>query len=78
MQYNVPVVENLSGTVVAINVGGAVIPTIMSLYLLVSRSLWVPGAIAIPIVAVVLHWLAEADRHAPSANGRKTGRAERT
>ena len=38
MQYNVPVVENLSGTVVAINVGGAVIPTIMSLYLLVSSS----------------------------------------
>jgi len=58
MQYNVPVVENLSGTVVAINVGGAVIPTIMSLYLLVSRSLWVTGAIAIAIVAVVLHWLA--------------------
>ena len=58
MQYNVPVVENLSGTVVAINVGGAVIPTIMSLYLLASRSLWVPGAIAIAIVAVVLHWLA--------------------
>jgi len=27
MQYNVPVVENLSGTVIAINVGGAVIPT---------------------------------------------------
>ena len=58
IQYNVPVVENLSGTVVAINVGGAVIPTIMSLHLLVSRSLWVPGAIAIAIVAVVLHWLA--------------------
>ena len=32
MQYTVPVVENLSGTVIAINVGGAVIPTSMSLY----------------------------------------------
>jgi uncharacterized membrane protein len=58
MQYNVPVVENLSGTVIAINVGGAVIPTTMSLYLLASRGLWVPGAIGTAIVAMVLHWLA--------------------
>ena len=56
MQYNVPVVENLSGTVIAINVGGAVIPTIMSLYLLVSRGLWVPGAIArLPRIFALLH-----------------------
>ena len=58
MQYTVPQVENLHGTVVAVNVGGAVIPTIMSVYLLVTRQLWVPGAIAAAIVAVVLHWLA--------------------
>jgi uncharacterized membrane protein len=59
MQYNVPLTENLGGTVVAINVGGAVIPTFMSLYLLFSRQLWVRGAIAVAAVAVVLHWLAE-------------------
>ena len=59
MQYTVPVVENLPGTVIAINVGGAVIPTIMSIYLLASRQLWVLGAIATAIVAVVLHWLAD-------------------
>jgi uncharacterized membrane protein len=58
MQYTVPQVENLPGTVVAVNVGGAVIPTIMSVYLLVTRQLWVPGAIATAIVALVLHWLA--------------------
>jgi uncharacterized membrane protein len=58
MQYTVPQVENLHGTVVAVNVGGAIIPTIMSVYLLVTRQLWVPGAIATAIVAVVLHWLA--------------------
>ena len=58
MQYTVPQVENLRGTVVAVNVGGAVIPTIMSVYLLVTRQLWVPGAIAAAIVAMVLHWLA--------------------
>ena len=58
MEYTVPVVQNLPGTVIAINVGGAVIPTIMSIYLLSSRRLWVSGAIATAIVAVVLHWLA--------------------
>ena len=58
MEYTVPMVENLPGTVIAINVGGAVIPTIMSIYLLTSRRLWVSGAIATAIVAVVLHWLA--------------------
>jgi uncharacterized membrane protein len=59
MQYTVPVVENLPGTVIAINVGGAVIPTVMSIYLLASRGLWVSGAIATAIVAIVLHWLAD-------------------
>jgi uncharacterized membrane protein len=58
MQYNVPFVENGAGTVIAVNVGGAVIPTLMSLYLLVSRGLWVNGAIATAAVALVLHWLA--------------------
>ncbi|MGA2817978.1 MAG: DUF1614 domain-containing protein [Xanthobacteraceae bacterium] len=58
MQYTVPMVENLAGTVIAVNVGGAVIPTIMSVYLLVTRQLWVQGAIATAIVALVLHWLA--------------------
>ena len=59
MQYTVPMVENLPGTVIAINVGGAVIPTIMSIYLLSSRRLWVSGTIATAIVALVLHWLAD-------------------
>jgi uncharacterized membrane protein len=58
MQYNVPPVENLDGTVIAVNVGGAVIPTAMSLYLLGSRGLWVQGGIAIAAVALILHWLA--------------------
>jgi uncharacterized membrane protein len=58
MQYAVPEVEHSSGTVIAVNVGGAVIPTLMSIYLLITRNLWIQGAIAIAIVALVLHWLA--------------------
>ena len=59
MQYNVPVVEHWEGTVIAVNVGGAVIPALMSLYLLVTRGLWINGAIATAAVALVLHWLAD-------------------
>jgi len=58
MQYAVPVVTHWRGTVIAINVGGAVIPTFLSLYLLFARNLWVKGIIATAIVALVLHWLA--------------------
>jgi len=41
-----------------VNVGGAVIPTLMSIYLLIKRELWIKGAVAIAVVAVVLHWQA--------------------
>jgi len=58
MRYEVPVVTHWQGTVIAVNVGGAVIPTLLSLYLLFKRDLWVKGIIATAIVAVVLHWLA--------------------
>jgi uncharacterized membrane protein len=58
MEYAVPAVENLSGTVIAVNVGGAVIPTLMSFYLLFTRGLWLSGAIATAAVALILHWLA--------------------
>jgi uncharacterized membrane protein len=58
MQYIVPVAENWPGTVIAVNVGGAVIPTLMSIYLLVSRGLWISGAIGTAAVALILHWLA--------------------
>ena len=51
MRYAVPVVSNGKGTVVAVNVGGAVIPTLMSIYLLVKRELWVKGAVSTAIVA---------------------------
>ena len=59
MQYTVPVVTHWRGTVVAVNVGGAVIPTLVSIYLLIKRDLWVKGIVATAIVALVIHWMAE-------------------
>jgi uncharacterized membrane protein len=58
MQYPVPVVENWPGTVIAVNVGGAVIPVVMSLYLLFKHDIWGKGLLATAIVAVVIHWMA--------------------
>ena len=59
MRYAVPVVSDWDGTVVAVNVGGAVIPTLMSIYLLIKRELWVKGLMATAIVALVIHWMAD-------------------
>jgi len=59
MRYTVPVVSQWSGTVIAVNVGGAVIPTLMSIYLLITHHLWVKGLVATAVVAFVIHWMAE-------------------
>jgi uncharacterized membrane protein len=58
MQYVVPVVVSWPGTVLAVNVGGAVIPTIMSTYLLIRYRLWLKAAIATAVVALVIHLMA--------------------
>ena len=58
MQYVVPVVENWPGTLIAVNVGGAVIPILVSLYLLVRHALWIRGAVAVAVVALVIHGFA--------------------
>jgi uncharacterized membrane protein len=59
MRYVVPVVEQWPGTLIAVNIGGAVIPSVMSLYLLARNGLWIRGAVAITAVAAVCHWLAQ-------------------
>jgi uncharacterized membrane protein len=59
MRYVVPVIGQWTGTLIAVNIGGAVIPSLMSLYLLVKNGLWMQGALATAGVAVVCHWLAQ-------------------
>jgi uncharacterized membrane protein len=59
MRYVVPMVAEWPGTVIAVNVGGAVIPAAMSLYLLIRHRLWVRGILATACVAAVCHWLAD-------------------
>ena len=59
VHYVVPTVEHWPATILAVNVGGAVIPTILSLYLLVKNQLYVRAVVGVAIVAVVVHWLAQ-------------------
>jgi uncharacterized membrane protein len=58
VRYIVPVVEQWPRTILAVNVGGAVIPTIVSGYLLVKNRLYGRGLAAIIIVTIVVHMLA--------------------
>jgi uncharacterized membrane protein len=58
IEYVVPRVEQWPGTIVAVNVGGAVVPTLLSLYLLFKRRLFAPGLLAVAIVAAVVHVVA--------------------
>ncbi len=53
-----PVAVDWPGTVLAINVGGAVIPIMLSLYLLTRYRLWGQGLIAIAVVAFFVHRMA--------------------
>jgi uncharacterized membrane protein len=58
MHYIIPMVQEWPGTVIAVNVGGAVVPTLLSLYLLHKHRLYVSGLVGVVIVAAVVHWLA--------------------
>ena len=58
MRYVVPVVVAWPGTVLAVNVGGAVIPTMMSTYLVIRYQLWLKAAIATAVIALVIHAMA--------------------
>jgi len=58
IRYIVPVVADWPGTVIAINVGGAVIPALLSLYLLVRNQIWVSAVIATFCVALASYLLA--------------------
>jgi uncharacterized membrane protein len=59
MRYVVPLVAHSPGVILAVNVGGAVIPTALSIYLLSNARIWVRGLIAIACVTIVCNQLAQ-------------------
>jgi uncharacterized membrane protein len=58
MQYVVPLVEEWPRTVIAVNVGGAVVPTLLSLYLIFKKRLLGRALVGVTIVAAVVHAMA--------------------
>ncbi|HEY2276251.1 MAG TPA: DUF1614 domain-containing protein, partial [Steroidobacteraceae bacterium] len=56
--YAVPVMRSAPATVLAINVGGALIPICMSLYLMVHNQLYTLSLWGIAVVALACHLLA--------------------
>jgi uncharacterized membrane protein len=58
MHYIVPAVEDWPRTIVAINVGGALIPTLLSIYLVAKNGLYLRSLIGVTIVACIVHQFA--------------------
>ncbi len=56
--YLVPQVVDWPGTIVAINIGGALIPVLLSLYLIGRNSILFSSVIATAVVALVVHQMA--------------------
>jgi uncharacterized membrane protein len=59
MRYVVPVVTDWPKTVIAVNIGGALIPTLLSFYLLQKNQVWIPALVATLVVTVACYFLAE-------------------
>lgn len=59
MHYVIPTVQDLPGTVIAVNVGGALIPVAVSLYLIIKNSLWISSLLASACVAAVCYAVAQ-------------------
>jgi uncharacterized membrane protein len=58
MRYVVPMVVSWPGTALAVNVGGAVIPTLMSTYLVIRYQLWLKATLTTVAIALVIHAMA--------------------
>jgi uncharacterized membrane protein len=56
--YAIPSVTEWPGTVIAVNLGGAVIPMILSIYLIWKNRLFLQGLVGTAIAAVIIHHLA--------------------
>jgi len=58
VRYVVPVLQEWPGTIVAINVGGAIVPALLSLYLVVKIGIYLKALVGIAAVAAAVHRVA--------------------
>ena len=57
-RYSLPVDIDWPGAIVAVNVGGAVIPIFLSLYLLAQNRIWLRGLVGVVIMTAAVHAVA--------------------
>jgi len=58
VRYVIPSIGYREQTVIAVNVGGAVVPTLISLYLLFTTGLFVRGLLGVVLISAIVHRLA--------------------
>ena len=58
VRYRIPIVHRQPATILAVNLGGAMIPSALSLYLLIRNDVWWQAAIAVVFVAALVHAIA--------------------
>jgi len=58
MRYIIPMVPEGQRTVIAVNLGGAVIPTLLSIYLIAKNGLYVSSLVGVVIVTAIVHTIA--------------------
>jgi uncharacterized membrane protein len=58
MRYVVPAVTKYPGTIIAVNLGGAVIPAILSFYLILKHGIYLESLIAVAVVTFVVNLMA--------------------
>lgn len=58
IRWIIPEALNVERTVIAVNLGGALVPTLLSLYLLWRNALWLRGVAAVAAIATIVHFLA--------------------
>ena len=59
MSYVVPLVVDWPRTVIAVNIGGAVIPSLLSLYLVLKNRIWSAAAVSTLVVTIACYLLAQ-------------------
>lgn len=58
VRYVVPSIQREGNTVIAVNLGGAVIPVGLSLYLLIKNGIYIQAAIGVAVMTVLTHLMA--------------------
>lgn len=58
MQYRVPQARHIDETVLAVNLGGAIIPVGLSLYLVIFQNLFFPALLTVAVVTLAVHQIA--------------------